>query len=218
MILNCGPFNPPQCSGTWQVALTRILRPGDLAVDIGAWAGDTAIPMAELVGPSGKVVAFEPNPTLFSLLEENLKANPQAGCVIALNAAVMPNEGIATFYYTQDLCNGGPMLSEWNGHTRPVKVRCVTLESVIREETPRFIKIDTEGGDLSILRSISPLIRRARPYVQFEVFPYITDEDRAGLFDFCIEHRMRPTNQLDQTYATFRENRSVFDVICIPEP
>lgn len=39
-----------------------VLRPGDLAVDGGANEGMHAFPLAELVGPSGRVLAFKPIP------------------------------------------------------------------------------------------------------------------------------------------------------------
>lgn len=45
--------------------LRTIVKPGDVAIDIGAHTGDTTVPMALAVGPTGCVIALEPNPYVF---------------------------------------------------------------------------------------------------------------------------------------------------------
>ena len=51
--------------------LRSFLKPGDVAIDIGAYTGDTAVPMALAVGTTGKVLALEPNQYVFKVLEKN---------------------------------------------------------------------------------------------------------------------------------------------------
>jgi hypothetical protein len=46
----------------------QCLRPGDVALDIGANFGSHTIPLAQLVGPGGAVYAFEPQRILFQIL------------------------------------------------------------------------------------------------------------------------------------------------------
>src|SRR5207244_569011 len=56
--------------------LRRFLRAGDVAIDIGAHTGDTAIPIALAVGASGLVLALEPNPYVFPVLDRHGSVNP----------------------------------------------------------------------------------------------------------------------------------------------
>src|SRR5262245_3941932 len=53
----------------------QLLRPGDVAVDVGANIGALTIGMARLVGPSGAVLAFEPQRVIFDILAQNIRLN-----------------------------------------------------------------------------------------------------------------------------------------------
>ena len=57
--------------------LLRGLKAGDTAIDLGAHCGQYCLIMAELCGPTGNVVAFEPDPHARELLEKNLALNPE---------------------------------------------------------------------------------------------------------------------------------------------
>src|ERR1041384_4689973 len=52
-------------------ALREFLRPGDVAIDIGAHTGDSTLPIALALGASGTVFAIEPNPYVFKVLVAN---------------------------------------------------------------------------------------------------------------------------------------------------
>ena len=56
--------------------IRRFVRPGDVAIDIGAHTGDSTLPIALAAGPSGCVLALEPNPYVFPVLEQNAGLNP----------------------------------------------------------------------------------------------------------------------------------------------
>lgn len=55
--------------------MATYLRPGDVAVDVGANLGTTVLPMARRVGPTGMVVAFEPQPLMAQCLQTTLTLN-----------------------------------------------------------------------------------------------------------------------------------------------
>ncbi|MGH6962162.1 MAG: FkbM family methyltransferase, partial [Dongiaceae bacterium] len=65
--------------------MQRYLRPGDAVLDIGAHAGPRAIPAARLVGPPGRVDAFEPSPTLRTALIDNI-ADANLRSVVVVHA------------------------------------------------------------------------------------------------------------------------------------
>src|SRR5690348_6502662 len=53
----------------------QVLRPGDVALDIGANLGAHTLPLARLVEPSGRIFAFEPQRILFQILCANVALN-----------------------------------------------------------------------------------------------------------------------------------------------
>jgi FkbM family methyltransferase len=153
----------------------RFIRLGSVAIDIGAYDGDTTLPIAVLV-EKGKVFAFEPSPSFSSQLNINLGYNPTLnieGCPYA----VMPEEGIQEFMYCATDDNGGaPSTNYFVGtYTIPRLVRAVNFrkffEGKISFGDISFIKIDTEGHDFHILWSFKEILREVRPVIHAEWFP-----------------------------------------------
>ncbi|MCA9199103.1 MAG: FkbM family methyltransferase, partial [Planctomycetales bacterium] len=56
-------------------SLREFINPGDVALDIGAHSGDSTLPMALAAGRTGRVFAFEPNPYVFRVLQQNAGLN-----------------------------------------------------------------------------------------------------------------------------------------------
>jgi FkbM family methyltransferase len=175
-------------------ALRAFLAPGDVCVDIGAHVGDTAVPMALAVGPTGCVLALEPNPYVYPVLEANAGLNPDKARIIPLPFAAMPVDGPITFEYSDaGFCNGGrhESVSRWrHGHAFMLEVQGRNLERILRAEHAerlprlRFLKVDAEGYDLAVLRSLESLIRERRPYLMAEVYTHTTREQRTELLGF----------------------------------
>lgn len=126
-------------------------------VDIGAAIGEFTI-FAALRAAQGQVLAYEPNPRSFSLLQENLRLNGIHN-VRAVNAGVWSRAGTMTL----DGANGEPLQAQTqftetaseNGQSIPV----VSLEQVVQEFTPRgidLLKLDCEGAEYPILFSAAP--------------------------------------------------------------
>src|ERR1035437_10176539 len=55
--------------------MRKTVKPGDTVLDVGANVGALTVPMAQMVGPSGKVIAWEPQPETFALLKKNIEQN-----------------------------------------------------------------------------------------------------------------------------------------------
>jgi len=172
-------------------ALREFLKPGDVAVDIGAHSGDTAIPMALAVGPKGCVLAFEPNPHVFKVLEQNARLNEGKARIVPHRYAVTPEDGKMVFEYSDPgFCNGGfhEDISVWkHGHAFKLEVEGVRLEPFLARhhadlvDRIRYVKVDAEGFDRSILESIRGLIQRTRPFIRAEVFKKLDEEQRRHL-------------------------------------
>jgi FkbM family methyltransferase len=180
--------------------LRRFLRAGDVAIDIGAHAGDTTIPIALAVGPGGVVLALEPNPYVFPVLQRNAGLNPAKIRIVPLMFAAMRADGRYEFQYGEEgYCNGGyhEGMSKWlHGSAFKVQVEGRNLQDYLARTHPdliprlRFIKIDTEGFDLAVLETLEDLIRRQRPVLQVEMFSLrkSTPAYRLGLYDFLVGH------------------------------
>lgn len=79
----------------------REVSAGDVVVDIGAHIGYYTLMLARIVGPCGKVYAFEPDPENFTLLQRNVKENGYRN-VVLLQKAVSDRNGSATLYLSDD--------------------------------------------------------------------------------------------------------------------
>jgi len=71
--------------------LSNYLRPGEWAIDVGANVGHYTLRMSDIVGETGRVVAFEPIPETFKLLCANVRRRN----VTFLNAAASAKSSVA---------------------------------------------------------------------------------------------------------------------------
>lgn len=213
--------------------LRNFLRPGDVAIDVGAHTGDTTLPMALAVGPTGCVLALEPNPYVGRILDVNANLNRDKATVEPLRFAATPQDGFIEFEYSDPgFCNGGRHegIHTWrHGHVFKLTVQGRNLENYLRAERAdlldrlRFIKTDAEGFDLTILNTLRGIILERRPYLKAEVYKHTSPEQRFALLSAMWEmgyetrHVASPTNYLgvviDQNHLMAWRH---FDVFGIP--
>jgi len=177
--------------------LRKFVRPGDVAIDIGAHTGDSTIPIALAAGASGTVLALEPNPYVFRVLEQNAALNQGKAHIVPLMFAATEASHDFTFQYSDaGFCNGGlhPGISRWrHGHAFDLTVRGENLEAYLDRSLPalvpriRFIKVDTEGYDAQVLQSLRALIVRQKPFIKAEVYKQLDLAQRQHLYDLLIE-------------------------------
>ncbi|MCC6493905.1 MAG: FkbM family methyltransferase [Pirellulales bacterium] len=176
--------------------LRRFIRPGDMALDIGARCGDAAVAMALAAGADGLVVALEPNPYVFSVLRRNASLNPGRVRIAPFCFAPAETDGAFVFQYGDPSCcpGGSPARRRWNPLRRkyPLTVLGRNLLEFIRNDCAAwvsklsFIKVDAAGADQAILKSILPILRETRPVIRVEVFRRLSTSDRHALFDLLI--------------------------------
>ena len=173
--------------------LRTFLREGDVAIDIGAHTGDSTLPIALAVGPRGLVFALEPNPYVFKVLAANAALNLDKTHIVPLMFAAMPADGQFDFEYSDSgYCNGGchQGISRWmHGHFSKLRIVGRDLAMYLQAQAPlavpriRYIKIDTEGFDHAVVRSLSRLILSVRPFIKTEIYRHTSQVRRVDYYD-----------------------------------
>ncbi len=141
----------------------KYIEPGSVVVEVGAHVGSHTVPISRLVGPWGRVYAFEPQRKMFRELHHNLALNGITN-VIPLRFAIG---------------SGDPRILEMNSPTPrneggtgigsggdPVEIR--TLDSFGFERVS-LLKIDVEGYENEVLDGATETIRRNRPVILIEI-------------------------------------------------
>lgn len=150
----------------FEVALFRqLLRPGDTVLDIGANIGAHTVPIAQLVGPAGRVLAFEPQRIVFQTLCANVALNHLTN-VWCRHAAVGAESGhieVPWLDPTRPHNFGGLALGNRKGERVPV----VAVDE-LELRTCRLLKVDVEGMELRVLRGARQTIERLRPVLYVE--------------------------------------------------
>ncbi len=149
--------------------LERFLRPGMVFVDGGANTGVFTFTAARLVGPTGRVLAFEPGAACFAALEASRALN-QFSQVKVWKAALSDRSGTAKLYHCWGQENAFSLGQEENATFD--EVATITLdEAAAAEQLPRvdFIKLDVEGAEELVLRGADKVLQQWRPMVLFEV-------------------------------------------------
>jgi FkbM family methyltransferase len=155
--------------------LERLLRPGDVYVDVGANIGFMSLNAARVVGSRGKVLAIEPEPRARERLSRNIAMNG-LGNIQVVAKALSDSPGTAVFSVATE--EGLSRLDNGRGDNpcmvllQRIEVMTTTLDCVIDEsvngQPVRFVKMDVEGSELSVLRGATNLLRRGEAIFVFE--------------------------------------------------
>jgi FkbM family methyltransferase len=152
------------CEG--EVALFRDwLRPGDVALDVGANIGTLTIPMAQIVGPTGMVYAFEPQRYIFQILCGNVALNELRN-VQTLQWAAGHSTGttrVAPLDFGAQNNFGGVSL----GGDRGEEVTVIAIDDLNLQQL-RLLKLDVEGMELNAIMGASATLERCRPILLVE--------------------------------------------------
>ncbi len=171
--------------GGWEPHLAglaaALVGPGAVAVDVGAHVGTWTLLLAARVGPGGRVVAFEPYAPSAARARAAVLGAGVGDRVRVIEAAVGDRVGRAPLYGGAD-----PMLrslvaddDQTGAVGAPVDVAVTTLDAVMAPDGPDaldaldapvdFVKIDSEGLELAVLRGGRRLLARGAPAILIEL-------------------------------------------------
>jgi len=151
--------------------LCKYLREGDTFVDVGAYIGYYTIFARNLVGESGKIIAFEPNPISFKLLKKNIDLNGYYNCILE-NIALSENGGKAKLFIGKFTDADSSLIPLKNRVNRSY-YNIVTTEfdkySKLHNIIPDMIKIDVEGSEYYVLKSMKNTLALYHPKILIEI-------------------------------------------------
>jgi FkbM family methyltransferase len=127
--------------------LLHVLRPDDLFVDVGANVGSYTILACAAKGAKG--ICFEPVPSTFDRLMDNLRINDLSERVEAKNIGLSNREDELSFTSAEDTTNH--IVARDEPASNVVRVKVLPLDAVLADGTPSLLKIDVEGFETPVL-------------------------------------------------------------------
>lgn len=134
------------------------IQPGDTVWDVGANIGYYAVIFADLAGPDGKVVAFEPSPASLPELREAVAMRDN----VTIEAVALSNEGGQTSFFVNaggnTVVDGFSRESAGEGSVE-IEVECLTGDAMAVKHPPNLIKIDVEGFEVEVVEGLRDTLR-----------------------------------------------------------
>lgn len=171
--LGTGVINFDQRIRNWYQAN---LRPGDVAIDIGAHTGEHLFPIASCVGETGFVLGFEPIPHLFHNLQARI-AGERLTQIRVEPVALSDHNGEIEFNVVENALGLSSlnlrldMETNFKGSTvKKIPAVILRLDDFALRWMTRldFVKIDIEGGETNAIAGGLALLERTRPAIAFE--------------------------------------------------
>lgn len=155
--------------GRWETAYTnlfsRLVKPGDTVLDLGANHGVYALLAAQIVGPTGRVDAFEPNPRLAKLVDLSLRLNGFGGWAQVHAVGASEQAGTARLVFNDNFSGGGAvaLAGSADGGRPGVDCSLVVLDEMFADPAwrPDVIKMDVEGHEGRALRGMRRMLERS---------------------------------------------------------
>jgi FkbM family methyltransferase len=172
----------------------KVVRPGDIVLDIGANIGSHTLPLAARVGASGRVVGVEPTKFAMDKLRRNLALNPEFSDIVVPVQAMLSNstEGAppVTLPSSWPLDQSGDVHPEMRSvEQSTVGAEMLTVDALVsRLELPSvdFIKLDVDGYEVAVLEGAENVLRTHAPRIVMELAEY-TLVERGRSLDELLE-------------------------------
>lgn len=156
-------------TGMWEreteIVVRRLLRPGQTAIEVGANMGYHTLAMAEEVGPTGRIHAFEANPAIAKLLDATIQVNGFLDRVVLHPKAALAQRGEVEFAVHPDHCGSAHLAvpQDQPCYTGRARVPGVPLDEEPGRDLPAvdMIRMDAEGSEPLVLRGAAWLLARS---------------------------------------------------------
>ncbi|WP_371504447.1 FkbM family methyltransferase [Nitrosopumilus adriaticus] len=137
------------------------INPGDIVIDVGANIGYYTLIFAQLVGNTGKVIAFEPETKNFEILKKNIAINNLSNVI--LEQKIVSNTKGKTKLFLADSGIVGHHTNPTKHNTDFIEVDSITLDDYLDENNLskkiNFLKIDVEGAEIKVLDGAKSILK-----------------------------------------------------------
>jgi FkbM family methyltransferase len=162
-----GTYEPQVIRG-----LLSTVQSGWTAVDIGAHVGYFALLLSKIVGPEGKVIAFEPVAENHRTLQENVQLNDCRNVILEKRAVTsvsgqvtMRSNDTDQLTYTSSLVHGQPI----------AEVDAVSLDDYFAgfQERVQFVMMDVEGAEGAVIKGMRATLKHNSPTILIELHGFL---------------------------------------------
>ncbi|NTJ22256.1 FkbM family methyltransferase [Rhizobium rhizogenes] len=157
----------PDFEDILSIGYRSFLKVRDVALDIGAHQGYHTERILDCVGASGLVICFEPVPDFCDIIRSKLN-----GRIDLRRKALSTEPGVGEFLHmTKAVGESGfkERTTEMDRGAKKISVEISTLDIELRDlANLAYIKIDTEGHEISALQGGKNLLARTRPVISIE--------------------------------------------------
>lgn len=184
-------LNGPGYEARYDAALLKAIRPGDVVWDVGANVGHYTSLFAAHVGPSGRVIAFEPSPANFEVLRSRVGVLSN---VRTLNYALGASEAIVKFVQGSDDLGATSRIVAVHNKGVAIEVRSAqSLLATTDLQAPNVVKIDVEGHEAAVLEGFgkllgNPSLRVVGVEVHFELLQREGRGDAPAAIERLLRH------------------------------
>ena len=169
------------CTGSYEEQNLKLfkeaIRPGMTVVDIGAHVGLFTLSAARVVGPGGKVIAFEPEANNFNLLKRNVSLNGY--CNVECRKQAISSETGHSHFFASPFNTGDHRLFYHGKERKPVEVETISLDDFSEKFHAQIdvIKMDIQGAEGEAFKGMQKVLRSNPQIVLFcELSPSILAE------------------------------------------
>lgn len=214
------------------ITQTRELSIGPVMIDIGANTGRMSIPRV-ILGDVGRAYCAEPDPLNYGALVRNIADNGLRGLVLPDLVAIGSSSGPARLRHAK--YTGGHRLTHAAADEGDADVICYRLDDWVRRMSidpllVTYVKVDTQGSEIHVLRGASDLLAYRHIAWQLEVAPALLDAagtPASELFPLCAERfshfidlgkylegpRARATRELDEALRYLGSGEDQTDIL-----
>jgi FkbM family methyltransferase len=171
-------------------ACRRLIKKGQIVLDVGANIGTHALQFARLVGPTGHVYAFEPTVFAFAKLRRHLELNPELAdritpmqWMLTDDTRLLPSK----IFSSWPLAHTGEVHPQHRGQLKSTAgAQAVPLDEWVAASCISDIdvlKLDVDGCECVVLRGAKETLRRCRPTLLIELAPYLLHEPKNDVLE-----------------------------------
>jgi FkbM family methyltransferase len=184
--------------------LLHFLQQSDIFFDVGANAGSYTLLAAGV--KNARCYSFEPVPSTFEILRENLRINQLEHLVKAVNAAAGNENDFLNFSTDYDATNHVLNTSE---KTNTIRVDVVKLDNFATEAQPSIIKIDVEGYETAVIQGAANVLQN--PALKAIIIELIGSGNRYGFDEMKIHQQLLASGFQPYAYDPFTRKLSLLE-------